>query len=174
MKVYKGGLYNYAVGEDLAADCYLKTLGLDRDEISRYRDICLHNNQISILTRTGGNNRHDHQNFIKKMKQHPRYLSDQDEEEDKTYMWFFFSVPEESNIPKPNRDELWPRTRFLKFEQALRNPLRAKQFRTEILEYVDFTEKFPDGTERINDPVGYQLFNNGTPRTNICTMLDKN
>jgi hypothetical protein len=49
---------------------------------------------IYVYTRAGGGNREAYQNEIDKLRKHPNYISDKDDDFDFTYATFKFSVPE--------------------------------------------------------------------------------
>ena len=75
----------------------LNMIGLTENDIPRYRDVSLWNNntEIRVITRVGGGNRQDYQEEINTLKQNEFYLKDIDDDFDSTYAYIFFKVPTE-------------------------------------------------------------------------------
>lgn len=89
-------LYNMLFGKDINSDMLLKVLGINMNDIPRYRDCFLSGDgEICIHTRTGGGNREYYDTENKKLASHPNYLYDSDDEFDCTYANFFYSFPSE-------------------------------------------------------------------------------
>lgn len=132
--------YNVIFGQNKHADLLLKILGLNRDDFYRYRDCFLtKDGKIAVYTRGGGPNRECYCSeyplsdrtvsdedgewhfsdcpFIlnSKIRSHPLYLYDEDDDFDNTYATFYFRVPDELKKllesegveAEPERSELW-------------------------------------------------------------------
>jgi len=103
-------LYNTLFGENPMADSLLKIVGLDRNQIPRYRDCRLSEDKTKVIvfTRTGGGNRecfcetpltilHEEGCYAflnERMTQNPNYLSDHDDDFDSTYAYWEFKIPD--------------------------------------------------------------------------------
>jgi hypothetical protein len=90
-------LYNLLSGYNKNAVKALGILGLSPNDFGRFRDAAITNEgeTIQVYTRTGGGNRSDYQEVFDKIKKHPNYVSDYDDEFDCTYAFIIFSVPDE-------------------------------------------------------------------------------
>lgn len=86
-------LYNLINGVNPAAFFILPMLGKHPDEYPRFRDCFVSDDKTSIevLTRVGGGNRGFGEEELMK---HPNFIKTFDHEEDNTYGWYVFSVPE--------------------------------------------------------------------------------
>lgn len=89
-------MYNQLFGiNNLALTC-LAVLGLKLEDIERFRDaIFVKDNEdeyhIEVLTRTGGENRHNYKNL--KLINNGCFYNDFDDPYDKTYAHFLFKIP---------------------------------------------------------------------------------
>ena len=97
-------LYNQLFGINQAAPILLKIIGINREDIPRFRDCFISDGCIVIHTRTGGGNRdyYDCPNeentegpWNSNLTSNPYYLCDEDDEFDWTYANFYFKYPEE-------------------------------------------------------------------------------
>ena len=88
-------LYNIMFGKNPNTKDILSVLGLEEGFIERFRDCWVdeEENEICILTRTGGWNREDFPNTI--LTSNKYYLYDEDDDFDNTYATYHFSIPEE-------------------------------------------------------------------------------
>jgi len=88
-------LYNYLFGMNPNTDIILALIGLKRSDIERFRDVSINyeENEIRILTRTGGNNRKNYPNTI--LIKNPYYLRNKDDSFDSTYAYYYFRIPDE-------------------------------------------------------------------------------
>lgn len=89
-------LYNVLFGVNAAAPVLLAMLGIDANDVPRFRDCFLSEDRkkIVIHTRTGGGNREgyeDGNNFLQGL---PGYERDEDDDFDCTYANFYYAVPE--------------------------------------------------------------------------------
>lgn len=83
-------------GSNVFAEPLLKILGLTKEETGRFRDCYLSDaNTIVVYTRNGGGNREEYQSVIDKLKKHPNYIKDYDDDFDCTYCYIEFNVPEQ-------------------------------------------------------------------------------
>ena len=130
-------LYNNIFGLGNSASCLLIILGLDMNDIPRFRD-CYYDTEkelICIYTRTGGGNRDFYENeetcrdnypeyFLGEeehpngpwnddLRKHELFQSDKDSSYDSTYANFYFKVPEKfleqfKNLPESlTPEEKW-------------------------------------------------------------------
>ncbi len=117
------GMYNLVHGEERDVDVLLKGIGLGRDDFARYRDCWVSEDRlIAVYTRLGGGNSEcwcdgdDHECYvptIEKLREHPQYVRDQDDDFDITYKTFYFDPPDaipESVPSGPSGDERWAAT----------------------------------------------------------------
>lgn len=122
------GMYNLLHGENEDSDLLLQALGLGRGDFARYRDVWVSEDSlIAVYTRLGGGNSececddpdtHDggegcYVPTIERLRQHPRYRRDRDDDFDCTYKTFFFEPPDSipDDYPRgPDGDERWART----------------------------------------------------------------
>lgn len=91
-------LYNLLFGQNPNSDILLALLGLREHEVERFRDcgIDFDEREISIYTRTGGNNRDEWPNG--KLTTSPLYLRGEDDDFDCTFRTFYFSWPEDVKV----------------------------------------------------------------------------
>ncbi len=113
-------LYNMLFGFNQMAPTLLKVLNFSTFDIPRFRDCFLKDGKIVIYTRTGGGNRDyyeskdsceenypeyfvhgsDHEEtpcgpWNSDLRASPYYISDEDDDFDATYAYFYFSIPDE-------------------------------------------------------------------------------
>ncbi len=109
-------LYNMLFGVNDCAGALLLSLGLDHNDVPRFRDCFLQGLEIVIHTRTGGGNRLYYESLAScqeeypeyfldaepptgpwndDLRKHPCYLRDEDDSYDCTYANFYFSFPKE-------------------------------------------------------------------------------
>lgn len=106
-------LYNLLNGVNNNAFLLLKILGIDRNDIPRFRDCFLtEEGNICIYTRTGGGNRDYYESeeihqenygneydytgpYNEDLRENPYFIRDKDEDYDCTYANFYFSIPDE-------------------------------------------------------------------------------
>lgn len=116
-------MYNMLFGESSNADKLLTILGLSRKDFYRYRDCYLSDEKlIAVYTRGGGNNRicYDEScdespdcvvTIQDKLRKHPLYDHDCDDDFDNTYATFYFRLPSEADLtniaPEIARNEQW-------------------------------------------------------------------
>lgn len=88
-------IYYALHGIDQLAPLLLRVLDLGFD-LPRFRDIHLSGDgkTIMLLTRTGGLNRSEYRDFHRRIRRHPNFLSDLDDDWDESYATIRFSVPE--------------------------------------------------------------------------------
>ena len=90
-------LYNMMNGVHPIAGDLLAMLGFDskekRAQIPRLRDTMLFQDEIRILTRTGGNNREDYDNSV--LTERDGYIRDWDDAFDNTFAWWAYEWPDE-------------------------------------------------------------------------------
>lgn len=119
------GLYAMLFGQGDNADELLGLLGLTRNDFYRYRDCYREGDLIAVYTRGGGNNRECWEGSMcaddnhlsscvvsaqSKLREHPLYEKDEDDDFDNTYATFYFRFPDEppQHIePEVDRDEAW-------------------------------------------------------------------
>lgn len=89
-------LYNMLFGMNAAAPVLLAMLGIDANDVPRFRDCFLSEDrkQIIIHTRTGGGNRDDYEDENSSLQSLPGYQGDEDDDFDCTYANFRYAVPE--------------------------------------------------------------------------------
>ena len=85
--------YNIMFGKNPNTKEILSVLGLQEGYIERFRDcwVSEEDDEIQILTRTGGWNREDYKNEI--LTSNKYYLYDEDDDFDNTYALYHFSIP---------------------------------------------------------------------------------
>lgn len=109
-------LYNMMFGVNHMAPILLKTIGLDANDVPRFRDAFLQNDHIVIHTRTGGGNRDFYESLETCQENYPEdftgedypdgpwnsdltcnqyYSHDEDDDFDSTYANFYFNFPPE-------------------------------------------------------------------------------
>lgn len=84
-------------GNNPLYDLYLKILGIELENIPRFRDVYVivgTDPEIVIYTRTGGGNRSEYEDQNESLANHPGYLRDEDDSFDNTFAHFHYSVPE--------------------------------------------------------------------------------
>lgn len=64
----------------------------------RFRDAYVKENEMVVLTRTGGGNRVEYSELNNKITKHSLYIKDHDDEYDSTYALWYFRIPEEFSI----------------------------------------------------------------------------
>ena len=67
----------------------------DADSIPRFRDVFLFQNEIRLLTRTGGGNRPDYVYQNQALRKRPGFLRDWDDDYDPTFAWWAYQWPED-------------------------------------------------------------------------------
>lgn len=133
-------MYGMLFGESESAGVLLAVIGLSKTDFYRYRDCYLdEKGRIAVYTRGGGGNRgcYCDADYVKDEertvefagekhregcvvvthsinREHPCYLSDEDDDFDSTYATFYFRVPETADRealaqikPEIARDEAW-------------------------------------------------------------------
>jgi hypothetical protein len=88
-------LHNMLVGENEYADFLLKALGVEKQNIRRYRHCFFNGEHIVIYTQTGGGNREYHEDDNAFLQNLNHYSHDKDDEYDTSYAWFYFKVPDQ-------------------------------------------------------------------------------
>ena len=94
-------LYNALFGVNPASDMLMQVLNLTHSDVGRFRDCFLNSNiiageyVITVHTRNGGGNRPDYEDVTKKLRAHPNYLYDFDDEFDSTFASYVFKCPED-------------------------------------------------------------------------------
>ena len=87
-------LYNMVNGVHPTAGNVLEFLGLDVEDCGRFRDAYVTRaGALAIYTRCGGNNRQDYQDMYKRLRSHPCYVGDEDDDFDTTYSTIYFYTP---------------------------------------------------------------------------------
>ena len=95
-------LYNLVNGVHPTAGNVLEFLGLDVEDCGRFRDAFItRDGWLAIYTRCGAGNRKDYQDMYERLRSHPNYAYDEDDDFDTTYSTIFFTVPD------ANRDEVY-------------------------------------------------------------------
>ena len=91
-------MYNMLFGKNPDTKTILSALSLAESDIKRFRDCWINEKkkQIVIVTRTGGGNREKYPNKI--LVNHPMYLYDEDDDFDATYAYYYFSIPETTEV----------------------------------------------------------------------------
>lgn len=89
-------LYNMLFGFNPSCFLFMPMLGKKQEEYPRFRDCFLSDDckRIVIYTRTGGGNREYYEEENQIMFNDPLYVKDYDEEDDNTYLYVEFNVPE--------------------------------------------------------------------------------
>lgn len=96
---YLMSLYNMLFGVNPFADSLLKIIGVNRENVTRFRDCVLRDadgdfhKQIVIHTRTGGPHRKTFEHGNDMLRMIPGYVRDADDTFDYTYANFFYEVP---------------------------------------------------------------------------------
>ena len=87
------------LGRHPIAGPLLYSLGFESEEevrqIPRLRDVYLYDDEIRILTRTGGGNRPDYEAENQALRERPGFLRDWDDAYDSTFAWWAFSWPDD-------------------------------------------------------------------------------
>lgn len=115
-------MYNLVFGSNPAGHAILAMLGLSPGDVGRYRDAFLSKGEIAVYTRNGGGNREDHEEVFEKLRAHPCYLRDADDDFDSTYATIYFSFPEEfrEDLEKLDTGEVFePSKRWLDAIEAI-------------------------------------------------------
>ncbi len=91
------GMYNLMFGENPAIPIILEILGMKKEDFGRFRDAWVEDGgkKIVVLTRNGGGNREWLEDYIERLREHPLYIRDYDDDFDCTYAYFEFRVPDE-------------------------------------------------------------------------------
>ena len=87
-------LYNLLNRVNQSTFYILPMLGVHPENIPRFRDCFVEDRTIIVLTRVGGNNRNCGYGE-EKLYEHPNFIKTYDSEEDSTYGFYVFSIPEE-------------------------------------------------------------------------------
>ena len=82
-------------GVNPASAVILKTIGIDVNEVARFRDVYFEDGQIVLHTRTGGGNRDDYAGSNQELQDNEFYIHDEDDDFDSTYANFYFRFPDE-------------------------------------------------------------------------------
>lgn len=116
-------LYNLVHGENPLAVILLGLLGLQREDVPRYRDCYWTGERIAVYTRTGGGNRESYSAENAAMCKLPAYDHDEDDDFDCTYATFFFRMPEQFTwvIPHLSAEDATPEQRWRGFLDKLSN-----------------------------------------------------
>lgn len=125
-------MYNELFGSNPKAADILKALGLTTDDFYRYRDAFINQGEICVYTRGGGLNRecygyqfdrckdaeddkHDAGCVVsiqKRLRNHPLYINDLDDDFDGTYCTFRFKAPSEEVLAlrsdETRGENAWP------------------------------------------------------------------
>jgi hypothetical protein len=94
-------MYNMLFGNGERGHFLLAQLGFKSlSEVGRYRDGWLEKGEnkvprIAIYTRNGGGNRENLEEVFNKLKSHPDYLFDKDDDYDNTYATIYFKCPKD-------------------------------------------------------------------------------
>lgn len=91
-------LYNQLLGVNPLAGPLMSLLKLGTSDVGRFRDCYPRRTdngeiRIVIFTRNGGGNRDDHLAVFERLRAHPQYLRDWDDDFDSTYASIEFLVP---------------------------------------------------------------------------------
>ena len=76
---------------------------------------------IHVLTRAGGDNRHEYKGGITKLQEHPHYIRDYDEPYDTTYATFVMSTTED--VQAEMQKQLQPELSTLPFKERWENAI---------------------------------------------------
>lgn len=124
-------LYAMVVGRHPLAGLLLERLGFESEaevrRIPRLRDVYLYQDEIRVLTRTGGGNRDEYEEGNDWIRARPGFLRDWDDPYDNTYAWWSFAWPEADREGLQlvldeliqRRPELLPDSTRERFEAAL-------------------------------------------------------
>jgi hypothetical protein len=128
-------LYNTLFNASRIAPLLLRVLGLTIDNIVRFRDAFLtDDNLIAIYTRLGGGNRGDYQCTIQKLRSHPNYIRDEDDDFDCTYATFYFSIPKGWEWLKVFKEEFKP-------DEQLNSSIDFNKWKDKIKEISSMTKE---------------------------------
>jgi len=83
------------VGTNPRAGVHLDVLKIAYDTVPRFRNTYRQGDTITIMTRTGGNNRGDYKEQNAALQAHPQYVKDFDDTFDSTFAHFVFKIPDE-------------------------------------------------------------------------------
>lgn len=102
-------LFNALCGTTPGCEALLAALGLNVRDVGRFRD-CFLNEMLEIVvyTRNGGGNRDEFQPVLDRLKQHPLFLRDYDDDFDCTFAYYVFSAPTE--IRKEDWQQIYEET----------------------------------------------------------------
>ena len=86
----------YSLGNDFNKACFmiLPMLGKHPNDIMRFRNCFVEDNQIVIMTRTGGVNREHYADGNMQLRKMPGFIRDEDVGYDSAYAFWYFAVPE--------------------------------------------------------------------------------
>ena len=112
-------LYNMVIGYHPLAGILLGCLDYDNETVStipRFRDCYLFQDEIRLLTRTGGGNRQAYEEENEALRQREGFIRDWDDAFDATFAWWAYKWPEDDreNLQKAleaiekHRPELFP------------------------------------------------------------------
>ncbi len=91
-------LYHTLHGTHPLAPMLMPLLGYrtrkDADSIPRFRDVFLFQNEIRLLTRSGGGNRVDYVDENQALRKRRGFLRDWDDDYDSTFAWWAYMWPE--------------------------------------------------------------------------------
>ena len=96
-------LYNMMHGyHPLVGPLLADALGFDtpekRAQIPRFRDVYLFQDEIRILTRTGGGNRDDYIEENEFLRNWPGFIRDWDDDFDCTFAWWSYKWPDDEEL----------------------------------------------------------------------------
>jgi hypothetical protein len=91
----KMSLYNMLFGVNELAGILLKIIGMNPNDIPRFRDCFISNGEIVIYTRTGGGNRDEYELENDRLADNENYLRNEDDSYDCTYANFYYKFPDE-------------------------------------------------------------------------------
>ena len=86
-------LYNRLFGETEESEVMLGFIGVNKGMFMRYRDAYLNpeGTIVTVVTRTGGNNRKDYRQSFTDARKNENYIRDFDDDFDSTYCYFEFA-----------------------------------------------------------------------------------
>lgn len=87
-------MYHLIFGVNPSAQAILATLQLTPADVGRFRDCFVADGEIVVYTRNGGGNRPDYQPVFDRLRAHPDYLRDADDDFDATYATIYFRLPD--------------------------------------------------------------------------------
>ena len=88
-------LYNMMHGMHPFAAALVTCLGFEKfGDVPRFRDCFIFQDEIRILTRTGGGNREEYAEQNRELTERDGYIRDWDDPFDSTFAWWAFAWPE--------------------------------------------------------------------------------